>query len=324
MGVLLLAFATYRVFHLIHLPHLSRLAEVSYQPITGHAYWRAFQNRLLAPALLYAIKSATGVDLVTTFKLFSATSIAILLFIAYFLLNKRGASPVKTFLYTGGFAFFFLIFQDQNWMLAWDFIDVLVFLFFFYGIFSDRDIGYFLLLFIVGIANRESALFIPVWLILDGIRLTPLNSYEFHPFKFSVGSLTLIGGSLYTWWIRDLLFIRSHVDHIGTDASHTGISNHWNLPVNLQTFYDNVLYLQMDFLGPLFMLLIISCLAYHRSQYNEREMKAAILIGGIILSICLFGLINEMRQYMLLLPACLFFVYEIRQKSNAIKSSPDL
>ncbi len=314
LAVLLLALFTYRVLHFLHLPHLESLANVSYQPITGHPYWRAFQNRLLGAAALQGISKILNIPLLAAFKLFSLGMLTFIFVSAYLLFDKLEIPKHRKSILLGAFAFLFLVLQDQRWLLAWDFIDVAVFLFLFYGIFKRKGWKYFILLFIVGITNRESALFISLWLIIDSIKvdIREIKITGWNLRKGWAGMLSMIGGVIYTWWIRQTLFIESHAQHVGRDMDHAMVSNHWNLPANLEAFLENIVYLQLDVVGTVFAAIILIFIVRNVRKMDETAIKASLLITGMILSIWLFGLINELRQYLMLIPTFLLLLQQVK------------
>lgn len=167
--VALVALLQYRVTILIHGPHLGQLVEASRGVTLGHPHWRVYQGRVLGPFALDVVHRATGIDLEVVFVLFLAA--AALAFNAFvYLLARRFTGDAKVGLITMGAASLgFVLLLDRAWLFPWDLLDLLVFTAFGYAVASRRGDAYFLALFVPGILNREAAVFMGVWMVLDGL-----------------------------------------------------------------------------------------------------------------------------------------------------------
>ncbi|EDN70510.1 membrane protein [Beggiatoa sp. PS] len=149
--------------------------------------------------------------------------------------------------YTLYFVAFFIALSDSNWLYLWDFLDIIVFTLFIYGILAYKNNWYFLFVFGIAILNKESGLFIALWLILDAlIEKRDTNSFYFAMKlrdlkRLFLGIALLVGGIFFVEWIRDALFIKSAA---GGGVKFTGIEYgkyvHFKFLINLKVFVYNL------------------------------------------------------------------------------------
>jgi hypothetical protein len=327
--VIIMAFIEIRIIQEIHLIHYNfdRLLIVAEGVLKGMPSYKVFQNRLLGSWIVQGISQVTGLSFRTSCTLF-IYGLIILRNLLTFILLKDLTQCGKTGLkYTFYFIALFIAFQHYKYIALFDFIEPIIFLFFAYGIFKQKGLLYFLILFCIGLLNRESALFISVWLILDSIHFK--KRFPFFKIKkiglFTAGGVTLIGGIVYTKLIRDLLFKRSIIEAVGDDASHQAFGNHFFLFQNLkEMFIDNLF--STNIVVTLFVLGLTGYLIFILFKTEQqRLLKFSLLLLGMLLLNLTIGLVNETRIYFIMIPLILMLPLamqnRIRDKETNSNSS---
>ena len=156
--VLFVTALTYHLLMILHGANLQAYAIHTISPITGHAWWRAFQNRLLAGFIIDGISS----NVVFAYQIFIFSSLLVMNILTCYL--YKNVLPMVIL------AFMFLALQGARFLYGWDFLDMIILTTLLIFIDRKANIWAYIMLFTVAIFNRESALFIPVWLIIDGFR----------------------------------------------------------------------------------------------------------------------------------------------------------
>ncbi len=297
--ILFLSIAVYRILLQIHAPNFEYLSTLASDVLDGHAYWRAYQNRLLGPSAIQLISLAAGISFTAAYRVFILATVLLQNLLLYSLLRKKTVSPGKALLSTAMYCLLFLLVQDQ-WFYPWDLIDGLVFTLFAYGIFTSRPIYFFLLLFFLEIFNRESALFIALYLIIDGLDFTSIRSFTFQSrVKTITGILLLAGGLVYTKWIRDFLFISNPNGTL--DEAHALLGNHISFFHNIKMVLFSNLFTP-DIVNSAFIIGTMLYWLFSIFKFTDAGIKAFLIYSAMTLNILIFGDINETRMYIILLP----------------------
>jgi hypothetical protein len=208
---------------------------------------------------------------------------------------------------------------QHYWSYPWDYIDLGVFTLFAFFIFTRKPTIFFIALFLLEIINRESALFIPLFLVIDAFHIE-LSSKNIrlsvcHKSKLLIGMLLITLGILYTKFIRHFLFIESSIKAIADDSSHQLLGNHFLLKDNVRAFFHN--FLTKDFVVSVFIVLMVLFLLGNVKKFSEVQLKALVLFMSLLISIFLFGLINETRMLTVLLPFLLFFHISFKRENQS-------
>jgi len=317
---LFLSLVTFKILNLIHNPNIDDLSNTAYGVIIGKPHWRAYSNRLLGPYIVYFI-SKFGFTLNFSFKIFVLLMIFIQNLCLYFmLLSQTKKSYELSFKYIIYFSFI-VISMQHYWSFTWDYIDVIVFTFFIWAIFQKRPIIFFIILFFIEIINRESALFIALYLIIDSHSFNFNNLRNIHNFrmilrdkmKFKIGVILLVMGAVYTKIIRDYLFIESCFPQIGNDSIHKYLGNHFRLLNNLYAlFIGNIK--SLNIINSIFIFGIIIFFIVNLPKFKELHFKVFILFICILCSIFIFGNIYESRNFLILIPFLIFFHLDFYEK----------
>lgn len=300
--VLMIALVVNQVIRQLYAPYWEELASSTFGILSGTPDWLAYQNRLLAPYLVFLI-SLTGVSQVTALKIFVLIAIIAQSFLLYGLLRGMKVSSGRVVLAVLSYSFLFLFVQGYS-LYPWDFIDILLFTLAAWGVLTRRSFVFFLILFVIAILNRESALFIGLLIALDAFEIdTAARKFILRSkTRLILGLGLTLAGFLYINAVREFLFISQ--PNGAMDVKHDSLGNHFNLFKNLSTlFVDNLR--TFDFMNSIFLL---GSLGYVLS-FIKREWKAVALYSIIMLSILTFGVINESRLYGILLPFLIFFTF---------------
>ena len=265
--------------------------------LNGEAYFRAWQNRLLAPLLWYFF-------IYLGFKS-SQVFISLIfcgLFLNYYLIFLFAKNIKNNNIFSGLMVLAWaILFQllNQGWIMLWDITDILIFTIVSYiMVFSLR---YYQLLFLYPIAllNRESALFIPIayWLSwFYEIRITEKPSWHVLINRKSILTYSLIIlGMAYTKAIRDFLFVKPYIGSESWSQSVTG--NHFYLPGNLKNlFYYNFVN-ERILLSSLIIVIFFFLIFIFFKKFIKSYRPLILLVLIYFSSIFIFGNMKETRMY---------------------------
>jgi hypothetical protein len=302
-----------------------KLPDAAYGIIEGRPHWRAYSNRLLGPYSVYFISQLGGISFEKSLEIFYFLLLSAQNLILFSLISSDTRhSYQKGLEYTIYHSFLFISMQDY-YSYTWDYIDLLVFTLFAWGILKNKSTIYFVFLFFIELSNREIAILIAFYLMLDSFRLfegilesrpkiqlTPIDRT-----KFFIGSGLLVAGAAYIKIIRDVLFIESSLGHVGDDVEHLLIGNHFQLWDNIRSlFIDN--FSSMNFINSLFIFAILVYFLAVLPKFDQRLFKTFIILLSILVSILVFGLINETRMFILTIPFLLLMQLELGNRKNEL------
>jgi hypothetical protein len=294
-----------------HIKHLGRQAVATFSPIDGHAWWRAFQNRLL-PAEILSLIHANNVE--NSYRIFILIFTFICNFLFFLLFSKYGNK--KAWIMTLIFSLAFLLSQSQIWLYGWDFLNVVITILVLIGI--DNDIGewYFICVFILAIFNSESALYIPLWLFISALPYNKKKAF------YSLFLLAIGAGLLY--YLRLTLFNGSIINSIGLDNNHKLLGNHVYLLMNLKypfTFplTDTINAWHYDFIPAVVVTSYLFCLR----QWKNIKYRNVLIYAGIMILACFtFGYIHETRIWLPVIPALLYLYKDILWEETVTNTTP--
>lgn len=286
-----------------HANNLEQLTNAAYGVIIGKPHWLAYQNRLLGPYSVLFI-SKTGLSFVNSLLVFHFAALFIFIFLIYWLLKKEKISLIRNIISLFIILFLFIYFQNY-WFYTWDSVDMIIFTLFSYGIVKSLNVNYFLVLFFIAMLNRESALFIGVYLILNSFDIN-IKTGVIKVFKnrgLFTGVTLLISGVAYIKFIRQKLFIAKPNGLL--DTEHEIIGNHINLISNLkELFYYN--FFDSNIFVTIFILASLGYFFFNVNRMNSIQIKLFIMLTIIFSNILVFGQINETRMLFILFPLILF------------------
>tara|TARA_Y100000589_G_scaffold322195_1_gene354730 strand:- start:435 stop:1490 length:1056 start_codon:yes stop_codon:yes gene_type:complete len=317
--VTFISICTFKMLMIRHWPHIDLLTSAALGVTEGKPHWLAYQNRLLGPYSILGLSNLIGISFKTAWTIFHAITIQIFCILCFWIFKREGLRISYAINYLIVFLFAFLSLQF-NWFFPWDTIDLILFTCFAYGIAKSFPIPYFLAIFVIGIFNRESALLIAIYLMLDAFTLVKGNfSIQFtKPKSFLTGISILPIGIIYTKYIRELLFI-SKPDGL-PDIKHELIGNHIYFLRNLkELFFYN--FTNINFLVSIFLIVSFGYFLGNFLRMNDCQLKLLIMSLIIFLNIIIFGILNETRMYFIILPFFLFLWMSMNIKVRDFLSS---
>lgn len=295
----LCAIWVYRTLITFHVGHLDDITASAWNVIAGTPYWRAQQNRLLGP---YAVLAASWVlpSFLVAWKVVTGAVLLVQSVLVYFILRRLEQNRVSALAGLGLYWFAFLVLQCPLYYV-WDQIDMLVFTLFAYGIVAAKPMPFHLVLFGVALLNRESALFIAVYIALSGISLgiAPPTFRVVLPSRIVFGALLVAAGALYTHFVRHALFV-GRLD--GTmDEVHAAIGNHVYLVENLQRIFGSN-FTTTHFAVSITLLVGLVLLFRKLPSLRDADIKAALILLFMLAQTIVFGSVNETRLYFITIP----------------------
>jgi hypothetical protein len=316
--IAVISLAVYQVIRLLYALHWEELTNIALGVVARTPDWIAYQNRILAPYLIYFI-STLGISYTSALKIFILFAVLFQNFLWYVLLKKANISAEKILTIILVYSFIFLCIQEYN-LYTWDYLDIAMATLLAWGIFQQKSIPYFIVLFFIFIFNRESALFIGVYLILDGFDFSNVDNFKWRislksKGKLFTGTLLVILGVMMVVVLRKMLFI---IQASGfTDSKHELVGNHFRLFANLADLFIHN-FSSFQFMNSLFLLGSTGYALSFVARSNDAQLKAIIIFLLMVVSILAFGAVNETRLYSILLPFLIFFYSPISSQNTSI------
>ncbi len=213
--------------------------------------------------------------------------------------------------------------QDRHWLYPWDFLDIVIFSGLACCMWTTRRVLPLGLLFFAALLNRETALFIALWIILDGFGfISPQGWFTLNVvsrWKVAIGTLLLVGGAAITKIVRDSLFVTSHYPGTGLDEAHALLGNHIYFGRNLAAFFiGNLMSLDYAFVTALIVGLVL--LLARRWKRTDHQVRVTVLLLVMLANVFVFGLINETRMFLIFIPFILLMLQDILPSGDVMLS----
>jgi len=263
-------------------------------------HWRAYQNRLLGPAVLMVMGWVASTPLV----LFVKGALVALNMALYLMVRQCTGSHLKS-IFTVVLATMMWTVLTHYWSYPWDYIEAACLLALVHMAMRGWSLPGMLLLFGVALLNRESAVFIGFFLFAYGAALRwtgpagPSQDMQAAARKWMAWGLGLMLLTLvWTEALRHALFDYSSLAGIRDDAQHLGFGNHRNHAANLEVVLNMWRAPQ-----PVFFVIALLGMALLKTLVQAvRIRSAALLAMGVtlvayLLSLAEFGLLSESRIY---------------------------
>lgn len=333
--VLLISLLEFRVTWILHDDESHSIKNAHENILNGAAYWNIWQSRVLGSWVMggmqYLLGSTFHTAVLYSFLLFMLLKNATF----YYVARQLGATIKMALATTTIFAGLFIILQDDQWLFAWDVLEIVVFTLLVHGAIQQRPWWYFVVLFTVGIFNRESALFISIWLMISAFNChswADLIALRWRPiawFRFLLGLGLTIAGIWLVSYLRETLQLTTPQlsEAAAEDIVLYGEAAHIMVLWNLQdTFVSNWLHptQYMNFLVSALVIATPVVLVYYRNLIASPRQpwwSLSCIYIGMYLAVWLFAYLNETRVFLYFLPFWCYFglyVYLLyRNSSNA-------
>ena len=323
---LLLAVVIHHVRVMVFTDNLHRVILSDMSLLDGKPQWRIFQSRLLGPSLANVLMREASPDLgYVVFDLigFGAAGVMAWRIGAEIVGSRAGALAATLCLGLGIVALFV-----PDWCYAWDVLGPAFFMIFAYLVVTDAKPLSFALLFAVAIWNREDALFMALYLIVQPVldwgadrerrQRTPLDWQ-----RIATGVICFAAGMILISTLRGLLMVRELGPDLYGERIPVTSFFHWNVLRNLDVVPHYIRWTAMEM--PAFVMLpplaVIAACIYLGRVAELRYAGYALVNLGMVLATALFGFTPELRQWVDSLPAIVLAVSFALARADA--AAPD-
>lgn len=301
IGIIVLSLFEMRIISFIHNQSLPKLALISDSVLQGKVYNCAFQNRLIGPLAVRAIQTFLGLSVPKSYFIFILLMLPvtnIILFMLFYRLSRDENVSLRYLLYL---ILSFILLQDNDYFYSWDVVGLLLFSLFAFGIFMRRSTSFFIFLFTVAIFNKEDALFIPLWLIIDAFALEGkkrFKSYVQDYQKLGIGMILILAGAGFIKYIRAKLWVFR--------PEFAGFGNQFELFISLKRlFYEN--FFNLKIIITLFVISVAYFFFMNRKRMSFYTIKIVVLFFCMYVATITFGVIHETRIWFNIIPFMLMF-----------------
>lgn len=315
LGLVALSLLEYRAVGLIQGANLQAEVDIVTGILTGHPYWKAYQNRILGPVIVAGLSHLTGLPLAVTYRAFCFAAICLANVVCYFLFWDHGRRSRQAWAYPIAYAWLFVAFQDPEWLYLWDYVDLTTMLLFAWAIVMGRGASTWQLatLFTVELLNRESAMFIALWMVVDSVRFvagTKLTSkVGVDSPRFAVGSCLGIAGVLWTAFIRNRWYVQETGIIPRPEIHQFAGGQFFMLPVTLSLWREFPTVASVTLLAFFGALVFLLHRAWGVLRQRHRAWKVGLIIGILTLANLCLAFVFELRVWFSMLPWLLCLAY---------------
>lgn len=287
---------------------------------TGYPHWRVFQNRILGPYLVKALQPIFD-NYLNAHLLFSFLTLLAAGYLAWQLGGRIGGRLESGLLALLIFHLSLAFILVPPWLYAWDYVCAIAMLLFTDFVLCGRTWPWFAGLFGVAVFNRESALFIALWMMADPVIKWYVSSrgaggpQPFNKAMAIAGAVCFVAGLVVIETLRQKLLIEEVGPRLFADVKVTpgkSFALQWgeNLKSLAAVFGQLGGTFKIDFMpglgaasAALFALgysAFLGGLLAWKDPYRFGGL--AVFYAAVIASIMLFGVMLETRIYIELTP----------------------
>ena len=205
----------------------------------------------------------------------------------------------------------FVLIQDEHWLLGWDFLDMIFLTLLLIGIDRKWNVFYFTGLFIVALFNRETALFIPLWMFLDAFSKKDRKKigYSIVLAMIGIAVIYLLRENFY----GSYQFYKTHSIYTGLDTTQAIYGNHFWLMENLSNPISTFPPWKSELsLIPLIMIVITGYFTLQWRSLNITNKNIVLLMISMVILIFTTAVIHETRTWFILIPYIIYLMQNIR------------
>jgi hypothetical protein len=287
----------------------------------GTPHWVIYQSRILGPYLIEFIRLFVDAPLKSYLIFFVGTqTLSGYLMLALTRYISPGTNPIGPFfMFQGLFSTIIVPHGPGGWIYVWDSIDIIVFITFFFFVSERKDWRYFTGLFLLALINRESALFIALWMILQpSLAFLRQKKGAVDVKMFIAGLISLFGGFVFISFLRGFLLVRE----IGPELFHkpelAGKSVHFKFFENIEFFKQAIMGFGWNLDGTILIFILASFLLIIMLAKKNMEKYFALCLCqlSLLLSLILFSVIHEVRIHLELIPFMVFSAFILTEKAD--------
>lgn len=316
-----------RILRLLDAPWVQLTAYAEQKVVLGQALMKAYQNRLLGTVIIDGLARSLGLTYQTAHGLVTGAIIAATNLVIYRLFVSLTRDWRTAMVSACTCIGLFVGLHDQRWLYVWDCIDAAVFALFAYGVFARRGVGFFAALFAVEILNREAALFIALWLVLDavGVIRPGLKLCVRDRHKLASGVALMAVGALWTVLVREAFWTPPPDRLVPVwDVFEGEMGNQLQL-------IENVKRMAWSFTNPAFEplvpVLLVALGVYfwrHRRDLDGHTGRALILLASLVTATLTLGVVHEVRIFHVLIPFVVAFHLTFTRRIAERRSRPSI
>jgi hypothetical protein len=200
-----------------------------------------------------------------------------------------------------------LLLQDEEWLHLWDLLDVMFGALLAHFIFTQASLTAFSILFAAQMTNRESALFVALWLVLSALPFGRRTSRAVDSRRLLFGASLLAAGLATLTVARRLLF---HGPPAPRRRPVTPWGNHFTLRHNAFDFVHTVRTLDWASLAVYASLIAVLVFVIRtRRRLPAHAEQVPILLLAMAGSVPFFGVVLETRSFLGFVPLVLFATF---------------
>jgi hypothetical protein len=196
-----------------------------------------------------------------------------------------------------------------DWFYAWDVLGPAFFMIFAYLVVTDAKPLSFVLLFAVTICNREDALFMALYLVVQPVLDWWAARESRKPISLDwgrvrTGVIGIATGMILITTLRRMLMVHElGPDLYGTSVPMTSFF-HWNVLINLDVVLHHIRWTAIEMPACMILppLAVITACLYLGRVAERRYAGYALVNLGMVLVTVLFGFTPELRQWVDSLP----------------------
>lgn len=310
LGLVVLSVLEFRVVTLIQQANFPAQVDVAAGILAGQPYWKAYQNRLLGPGLVAGWSRVTGLTTADAYRhvafacVFLANAVALRVFSRLSGGRQPGAAWAGAVAYAGLFA----AFQDPQWLYLWDFVDLTTMLLLAAAVVAGPVPWPWLAgLFAVELLNRESALFIALWLGIEAFAWERRGGLPWprvaDPARLAVGIALGAAGVLWTGWVRTALCVGETGVVPRAEIREFAGGQFFMLPVTLGLWREPWTLGTASVLALLAATVVL--LVRARGRLGARVWPVGLLVAALAGANFCFAYVLELRVWLAMLPLLL-------------------
>jgi hypothetical protein len=263
----------------------------------GTPTWRVYQSRVLGPyivqALSYPLRSYES-----AYELFNVSCLTVAGYLSYFagtLINRQAGGIVSFLLFQCLFALLLNGYQ----LFVWDVIGVTIFYAFLIIVIRGLSWKWTVLLFAVAILNRESGLFIALWLLADPVCRWGLGRLGYGPkqpldiYAIAAGAACMVLGILAIEALRTSLLIEELGNKtLSGYGAHAFLPWQWTINTTISAAHSGQ---HLFLIVPAFVAVMLYLLVRTTATYPSLFLSLAVVWLAQLVALMIVGFIYETR-----------------------------
>ncbi|ASG22892.1 hypothetical protein [Nitrospirillum viridazoti] len=305
----LLAIAEFRLISFYFLDYIVQNVAAAQGVLDGLPHWRVYQSRVLGPLVMAAV-SWLGPSLLNAYFITGIGALTAAAVVT-FRVGRRLEGPAGGWAAMMGLLALFPLVLSRPWLYIWDFFILVIGATFLLLVVRRAPWWAFLALMAVAFLNHESALFIAIWMAVQGLA----DNWMRWRLAWRQWDWRLLGGGVVggvvglevVELLRTLLLNREIGPELFADASqigdHTG-GMHIKLLRNLGSVIDWFITFDYSFpfLIPLLLLCAVAVVGVLLARYRLKAAGLAVYVAAQVAALCIAAELAETRVLLQLVP----------------------